>query len=153
MVKSGISKIAPVILLIFLFASCGNFENIEFGDPQDFKVKGFEDNFLMVNVNVPVKNPTIYRINLKEIDVRVFLNGKYIGKLLIDDNVIIKGKESRTCELPVKVRLNNLLGAAFIMMNLKKGQQVEVKFEGTITAKTFLLKKTVEIDDVVNFVI
>lgn len=153
MIKNGAGKIVSFLLLIFLFSSCGKFENIEFGEPQDFKVQGFEDNHLLVNVNVPVENPTIYRIKLTNIDVRVFLNGKYIGKLLIDDNVVIKGNENRIYELPVKVRLNNLLGAAFIMMNLKKGQSVEVKFEGTITAKTMLIKKNIEIDDKVNIVI
>lgn len=151
--KHSLVRIASFLFIVVLFSSCGNFEKIEIGEPGNFNIKGFEDNYLLVNVDVPVSNPTMYRIKIKEIDVRVFLNGRYIGKLFIDEEVVIKGKENRNYELPVKVRLNNLLGTAFIMMSLKKGQSVEVKFEGAVTAKSLLLKKTVEIDDKVNITI
>lgn len=153
MSKNGAGKMGILLFIAILFTSCGNFENINIGEPNEFTVKGFEENHLLVNVNVPVENPTIHKIKIKELDIRVFLNGRYIGKLFIDENIVIKGKESRIYELPVKVRLNNLLGAAFIMMNLKKGQRVDVKFEGTVTGKTLIFKKVVEIDESTSFVI
>lgn len=151
--KSRADKLVFIVFTAILFSSCGNFEHINIGEPNEFTVKGFEENYLLVNVNVPVENPTIHKIKIKELDIQVFLNGRYIGKLFIDEKIVINGKENRIYELPVKVRLNNLLGAAFIMMNLKKGQRVDVKFEGTVTGKTLIFKKVVEIDDSTSFVI
>lgn len=138
-----------VILFVFipLIYSCGNFEEIEIGEPKEVKIRGFEDNFLIVDIALPVNNPTIHRVSIKEMDVRVFLNDKYIGKLLIDEKVSIKPKKDTVYNLPVKIRLANVLGTAFIMMNMNKGSQSEVRFEGEIKAKALMITKTIEIKE------
>jgi LEA14-like dessication related protein len=134
-------------LAALVFISCGNFENIEIGEPKEVNVKGFEENFLVIDVVLPVENPTIHSIVIKNIDVRVFLQNKYIGKLVVDENIRIKPKSNTTYELPVKVRLANLLGAAFIMMNLKKGSESDIRLEGEIQARSLFITKTVEINE------
>lgn len=134
-------------LFVPVFISCGNFEDIEIGEPKELNVRGFEDNYLIVDVVLPVDNPTIHSIVIKNIDVRVFLRNKYIGKLEVDENIRIKPKSNTTYELPVKVRLANLLGAAFIMMNLKKGSESDVRLEGEIQARSLFLSKTIEINE------
>ena len=141
------------IVFISLIAACGNLDDIEIGDPKDVKIQGFEDNYLKLSTKIPVKNPSSYKITIKEIDVRVYLNGSYIGKLIIDENIEIKRKESREYDLPVKIRLNNVLGAAFIMMNMKQGQNVEIRFEGHVKAKTMLITREFPIDETKRIVI
>lgn len=145
------------LLLLFLFAlvfsSCGELENIEFGNPEQVKVQGFEDNNLNVSLKIPVNNPSIYPIKITDIDLRVYLDGKYIGKLIVDENIKINSKSSKLYDLPVKVRLSNILGAAFLMMNLKQGQKVEVKFTGTVTGKSLLIKKTIDVDETTQIVL
>ncbi len=137
-----------VFLIFFpLFYSCGNFEEIEIGEPKEVKIRGFEDNLLVFDIGLPVNNPTLYRISIKEMDVRVFLNDKYIGKLLIDEKISIKAKKDTVYYLPVKIRLANVLGTAFIMMNMKKGSQSEVRFEGQIKARALLITKTIDIKE------
>lgn len=133
-----------VVLVLFLFSSCGNFEDISIDKPKNVEVLGFEDNYLKLNVDLPVKNPTIHNIRIVNMDVKVFLNEKYIGKMLVDTDVVIKRKSERIYKLPIKVRLNNLLGAAYIMMNLKDGQKINVRFEGELSAKSMFVKKTVD---------
>jgi LEA14-like dessication related protein len=142
-----LKKYLFIFFIVPVFISCGNFENIEIGEPKEFSVKGFEENFLVVDVVLPVNNPTIHTIVIKNIDVRVFLKNKYIGKLVVEDNIRIKPKSNTSYELPVKVRLANLLGAAFIMMNLKKGSESEVRLEGEIQARSLFIKKTIQINE------
>lgn len=137
----------------FLFNACGNFDDVTIGEPTDVKVKGFEDNFLKVNVTVPVNNPTIHKIKIEKMDVKVFINDRYIGKLVIDDNLVLRGKENTLKQIPVKVRLSNILVLAFIRMSLKKGQQTEARFEGEIEARALLIKKTIKINETRKFAI
>ncbi len=147
MIKNTLGKLPALLLLLILVGSCGNFENIEMGKPDEVKVKGFEDKYLLINVRVPVNNPTIHRIKITDMDLKVYLNGNYLGKLVVDEKIVIKGKERKVYQLPVKVRLNNILGATFTIMNLKKGQQVDVRFEGVVTAKSYMIKKKIELDE------
>lgn len=135
------------VVASLLFVSCANFENISIGEIQEFKVAGFEENYLKLNVSVQIDNPTIHKINIKEIDVRVFINQQYIGKLLIDQPVLIKPKSSQIYELPVKIRLANILNTAFIMMNLGKGQRVEFGLEGNVIVKSMLITRYIEIKE------
>ena len=137
----GLVLIAPGL------TSCGDLEKIEIGDPREVKIRGFEDNYLNVFVGIPVNNPSFYKIKITDIDVRVYVNGSYIGKLMVDETVVVKRKESRIYELPVKIRLSNVLGAAFLMMNMKQGQELEVRFDGVVTGKSMLVKKSFEIDE------
>lgn len=143
-------KFKTYLYILFIFpviVSCGNFDDIEIGEPNKVNVVGFEENFLLVDVALPVKNPTIHTIVIQNINVRVFLNDKYIGKLVLDDNIRIKPKSNSVYELPVKVRLANLLGAAFIMMNLKKGSESDIRFEGEIQARSLFFRKTIEVNE------
>jgi len=143
--------IAGKFLILFIFPlliSCGsNFEDIKIGDPESVQVIGFEGNYLKMNVRLPVENPTSHKIRIQEIDLKVFLNGRYIGKLLVDEAIVIKPKRQHTYDLPVKVRLSNILNTAFIMMTLKEGQHVPVKFEGKIVARSMLMSRTIEISE------
>lgn len=130
-----------------MLASCGKFGEITIGAPDEIQVKGFEDNYLILSLSLPINNPTVHKIQLKEIDLRVFINNRYIGKLVVDEKLTIKPKSSSMYFLPVKIRLANLLNTAFIMINLRKGQQVEFRFEGNIIVKTLILTRSIEINE------
>lgn len=130
-----------------LLVSCGNFEQIEIGEPKDLKLRGFQDNYLLVDVAIPIENPTLHHITLREMDVKVFLNNQYIGKLLIDETVKIKPKSDEIYQLPVKIRLANILSTAFIMMNMKPGVSADLRFEGEVVAGTRIFKKSLPIKE------
>lgn len=145
--RKQLYRFLQLFALVTLFSACGNIENIVIGDPEEVQVKGFEDNYLTVTAKIPVENPSIYTIKIEEIDVKVFLNGRYMGKLVVDDVIKIKRKESLTYDLPVKIRLANLFGAAFVMMNMKQGQEVNIRLQGTITAKSMFITRKFDIDE------
>lgn len=140
-------KALLLLLVVLLVSSCGNVEEIEIGDPQGVKINGFEDNHLSISAEIPIKNPSMYSFKIKEMDVKVFLNGTYMGKLIVDDVIKVKRKADMVYDLPVKIRLANLFGAAFVMMNMKEGQDVLVKFEGTVKAQSMLVTREFSIEE------
>jgi LEA14-like dessication related protein len=140
-----------VILILFfsslIFSSCGKFEDIKLGDLQEVQVLGFEDNYLKLSVSIPIENPTIHRITIKNIDLRVFINQQYIGKLVVDENIAINPISNKVYTMPVKIRIANILNMAFIMMNLSKGKLVDFSFEGNVVVKTMLITRNFEIKE------
>jgi LEA14-like dessication related protein len=142
-----------IVLSLTLFSSCGDLERIEIGDPQEVKIQGFDGNYLKILAQIPINNPSAYNVKIQEIDLRVYLNGTYIGKLIVDEAIEIERKVNKNYELPVKIRLNNILGAAYIMMNMKQGQKVEIRLEGLVTAKTIMFTREFQIDQTKKIVL
>jgi LEA14-like dessication related protein len=142
----------PKVILIILctilaFSSCRNFEDLKLGDIQEVQVLGFEDNYLKLNVLIPIENPTIHKLSIKNIDGRVFINQQYIGKIVVDENIIIKPVSKKVYTTQVKIRIANIMNMAFIMMNLSKGKLVEFSIEGNIEVKTMLITRNFEINE------
>ncbi|MBA7522518.1 hypothetical protein ES705_14637 [subsurface metagenome] len=132
---------------IILFTSCSNFSEIYVGEVREFTVKGFEDNALVVTAAIPVTNPTLYKIRITEIDLKVYMNNQYLGKIHSIEQLVLPAKSDETYNMDLNVRVVNLFGAALTMINLKKGQKINFRMEGTITARSVLVKKRIEIHE------
>ena len=146
-------KILTGFFLLLLLSSCGKYKEIEVGDIQEFSIKGFVDNSLVLAIRVPVYNPSMYKITLMDLDARVYINDEYIGKVNSTEPVVLPRKSNDVHDLVVNVRLANFLGSAMKMMNLRKGSNVKLRLEGTFTAKSLGLKKKVEVDETRDVVI
>lgn len=139
-------KLLSGFLVIILFTSCGRYKNIEIGEVQEFEMKGFHKDALILSVKVPISNPSLFTVKVTEMDTRVFINDQYIGKVNIADTVILMKKSEKIYDLDLQVRIANLLGSAKLM-NLKKGSSVNVRIEGTIGGRVMGIRKKVKVDE------
>lgn len=146
-------KILSGFFILLLLSSCGRYKEIDVGDIQEFSIKGFVENSLVLAIRVPVYNPSMYKITLTDLDARVYINDEYIGKVNSTEPVVLQRKSSDVHDLVVNVRLANFLGSAMKMMNLRKGSTVKLRLEGTFTAKSCGLKKKVPVDETRDVVI
>ncbi len=135
------------LLFIVLFASCGNFSKIIVGEVKDFTVNGFEDNALLASVSIPVDNPTNHKITITNIDLKVYMNGQYLGKVNIVKPIVLPSKSYVNYNVDLKVRVANFFGAALTLMNLQNGQVINFKMEGSVGARSILIKKNIEISE------
>lgn len=135
------------LIVGLVFSSCSGFSDISVGDIQSFNVDGFEGNSLVIRLSVPVKNPTVHRIKISDLDAKVFMNGTYLGKVKLSEPLIIEKKTNKSYDLKLNVRIVNLLGSAFAMMNIGHGQTVHLRAEGYFSAKSMLLKKKIKINE------
>jgi LEA14-like dessication related protein len=140
-------KFIAGILILLVVTGCARYKDIEVGEIQDFSIRGFDENALILVVKVPVHNPSGHKITITDLDARVFMNEQYVGKVNSSEPVILPRKSDEVHELKLKVRLANFLGTAMNMMQLKKGKKVLLRLEGTFVAKSMGLKKKVEIDE------
>lgn len=133
--------------IAIVLTSCGRYKDITVGDFEDYKIKGFDANALVVELKVPVKNPSIHKITIYDLDARVFVNDKYIGKVTTDQKVVLRSRSEEVHDLELKVRMANFLGTAASLMNIKRGEKVKLRLEGTFKAKSVFLKKEIEVDE------
>jgi LEA14-like dessication related protein len=140
-------QIIKFIVLALLVGSCSEFSDVKINDIKDVEVKGFEENSFLVSVKLDVDNPSRHKIEITEINTKVFINNQYIGKLLSAEPIVFPSRSSDEYSILLRVRLNNILGTAFAMMQLKNGNKVHVRLEGELTARTFLLKKKIPINE------
>jgi LEA14-like dessication related protein len=145
--------ILKFIAITFCLSSCARFSDMKIGDVKDVEVKGFEENSFVVAIKLDVDNPTIHKIKITDIDTKVFLNNQYIGKIVAVDEIIFPAKTSNEYSILLRVRLTNILGTAFAMMQLSDGNKVNIRLEGDLTARTLLLKKKINISESRNVTI
>ncbi len=135
-------------LFFILLISCGKFSEITVGEIHGFTIKGFDDNALVVMFSIPIENPTLHRITITDFDTRVYMNSQYVGKITSSESLLLPAKSAMIHEMEFKIRLANFLGTALGIMNLKKGQKVSFKLEGTVSARTLLIKKKININEI-----
>ncbi|MBN1953226.1 MAG: hypothetical protein JW801_18620 [Bacteroidales bacterium] len=140
-------KFLAGIFIIILVASCGRYKDIQIGEVQDFEIKGFNKDALVLEIKVPIDNPSVFNIEITEMDARVYINDKYIGKVNSTDTVMLHKKSEEVHDLNMNVRLANFLGSAMKVMNLKKGSQIHLRLEGFMMARVMGLRKKVSFDE------
>lgn len=142
------------LAIVLALSSCGGkVSEIQLGEVHDVKILGFEENSLLLEVSMPIHNPSMHKIKVSEVDLKTYLNGTYIGRMQVDDQIVIKRKKNSNVTLPIKIRLSNVLASAFIMMNMKSGEAVHVKFEGSVLAKSMIFKRRIEVNETRQVVI
>ncbi len=146
-------KSLSYFLFLVLLTSCGRFSEITVGEIHGVTIKGFEENSLVVTFYIPIENPTLHRITISDFDTRLFMNSQYVGKISSADVIVLPSRSNMVHEITMHVRLANFLGMAIGIMNLKKGQNVNFRIEGTVSARTVLVKRKIEIDEVRNVTI
>lgn len=140
-------QIIKFLVFVFFFSSCTHFSDIKIGDVKNVEVRGFEDNSFVIAVKLDVDNPTMHNLKITDINTKVFINNQYIGKILSDEPIVFSKKTSAEYSIVLKVRLSNILGTAFTMMQLSAGNKVNVRLEGELTVHSFILKKKIPVNE------
>jgi LEA14-like dessication related protein len=140
-------KIYYLFALSFILISCGKFSEITVGEINGVTIKGFEENAMIIALSIPVNNPTHHKITLSDFNTKVTMNNQYLGKVNSSDPVILMANSQQVYDLVLEVRLANVFGTALTLMNMKKGQRVLFRIEGSMNARTFLVKKKLEINE------
>jgi LEA14-like dessication related protein len=141
-------KNSVYFILLILLCSCGRFSEITVGEINGLTINGFEENALVMTLSVPIGNPTLHRITITDFDTRLYMNAQYIGKITSVDAIVLTPRSKMQHDLVLHVRMANFIGTAIGIMNLKKGQKVNFRLEGTVMARTRLMKKKIYINEI-----
>jgi LEA14-like dessication related protein len=132
--------------LFFLFfsvslAACTSYEQVELKDITNIKVDRMDAKGIAVRVDALVHNPNNYRIQVLDPDVDLYVNGKFIGKGILDSTLILEKNSTNVYTVPMHAELQ---GGALLMVLVSgvfNGNEVKLAAKGTVVGKVGLLRK------------
>ncbi|MEO8823947.1 MAG: LEA type 2 family protein [Ginsengibacter sp.] len=118
-----------LVLLSSVFVSCTSPKALEYRNYQNFSIEklGYSNSTIRLDLNY--FNPNNFRMQLRNTDLDIFINGKLFGHSTTDTLIQIPKKD--TFSLPVKfdVNMQSLYQNA---LNTLLGKEVTVKVAGKI---------------------
>lgn len=139
-------------LTIFLI-SCAGFEDIEVGEIEEVNFNRFADRSIEFEVLMPIENPSSFRFRIVEVDLDVYINNEYLGKIRNVDNVSIPARSSELYTFPLKVEFANILRGALSMYNVLMDRKADVIIKGRISVRSFPFTRKLHVDEAtrINF--
>ena len=138
-------KIIYSILLVLIISSCESFKEINIEKVKSYQFKGFNDNKLVFNLVVPIDNPNSQNIIISEVNLKAYIKNTPVGILETTNKLIIKKNTKQDYEIPITIKITNLLGSFSLMINPSDVIE-QIRFEGYIKIRKGILIRTIEID-------
>lgn len=125
---------------------CRVYRDVEFKGVKETRFTSFNAKGVSCEFDVEIFNPNPYKISLMKSDVDLFLEGTRLGRVELPESATLDAEEKTTLKLSCTAEpssIPKLVGGA-IGMVFKKELIIEGK--GTVTAKAFLITKTVPVE-------
>jgi hypothetical protein len=106
---------------------------------------GFKEGF---RISITVTNNTIHNIRLTDATANLMNNGKKIGVVTLKEEVVLPRRRTSQVEVPVRLTIGNARTALSLIGGIKSGNIPNLTVDLSITAKTALLKRTLEKRDI-----
>lgn len=136
-----------VFLFIFLLGSCRGVKEVEIGEIQDVRLRGIKNNVLLAEAKIPVKNPGIYKIKVKEVNLRITVNGRYLGRIISDEEIVIPANSDDIYTFPFVVRISNIILGASLIIDLPNMKNVEIGLKGKVKGKVLFFTKRTDVEE------
>lgn len=140
-------KLIQLLLIVFILSGCSIYKSMDIGDVNNVDFKGMIDNKVSLNMKIPISNPNAYKIRLKSMDLDLKINGNYIGKMTIANEIVIPPKSEELQEFPVEIIVRNPLAAMTSMYKIRNAKSFEMDINGTIKVKALLRSKKIEVSE------
>jgi LEA14-like dessication related protein len=118
------------VVFSFLLTACSSPKELIYQDVKNFKVMEISMQ-PKVGLDVQFYNPNKSGLTLKDGDIDVFINDKFIGKATLDDKFEIDGLDTFLLPVILKADLNNIIPNA---LSLALNKEVKVKLKGSVKA-------------------
>lgn len=130
---------APLALSIALF-SCSAYKEVELTDITGVEVLRLDMRSVALRVNARIDNPNGFTIEVAEPDVDLFLNGRFIGKGVLDSALVLERKAAKVYPIHLHADLEGGPLLAMLVTGALNGQ-VKLGAKGTVAGRSGMLKK------------
>lgn len=138
------SLLAIILIIGFLSTGCSSFQPIEVGKPQDFQLHAVNSDKSEASVYLPIKNPNMVGVKVTKIVATAYINDDKTGTFTNTETFRIPAKSDKTHELKFEVDFTDIIKGGMSLFKILRDGSIDVKIEGTITAKALFTKKTID---------
>ncbi len=135
------------VVLSAMLLSCSGFESIEVGEIEDIKLNRFADRSVEFEVMMPIENPSTFRFRIVDVDLDVYINSEYLGKISNVDNVLIPSRSFELYTFPLKVEFSNIMRGAVSMFNFFLEKEAFIEVKGRIRVRSFPFIRNISVDE------
>jgi len=136
--------LSSLVLLGIMMNSC-EFDEPDFTDFSNFKVKELNGRSLDFSFDVTVENPNAIGFKIKNGKLNLSGNGKDLGVITLDEKIKVKRKSENKYTVPLTLDLSN--GGLINLIQLATSKEVEVKLDGTIRGKVLGFGKDIPVHE------
>lgn len=122
-----------LLALLPVFNSCAKPKALAYQDMQNFRVHSVNLQQVVFAMDLRFYNPNKMSLDLKNGDIDAFVNDKYFGKALLDEQVKIPANDTFSLPVTFQASLTDLLGNAWSMLG-NSSSEVLVRMKGSIRA-------------------
>lgn len=134
-----------VVLGLILFSSCTKLDEITIGEPQNVTIKSMSLNSIDVLVELPISNPARAKLKVTDMDLKIWIDEKYIGRIKNIESLIIDARSDSLYMVPLKIIVVNFLKSAALYRKYMNNEHIEVKLEGEIRGKLWGFRKKINV--------
>lgn len=134
-------------ILLSLLVSCSGLESIEVGEIEDVNFSRLAGRAIEFEVLMPIDNPSSLRLRIIDVDLDVYINDEYIGKISNVDNVLIPARSDELYTFPLRVEFSSILQGAISMYNFFLDRQTEIYLKGNISVRSFPFTRKISVEE------
>lgn len=144
--KENVMKYIRIIFLLALLglAGCKSYKPLEVGKPKNLKVNALSESSVNLSLELPIRNPNVYRIKVTRVEGSAFINEKKAGEIKSREKLKLPANSDKIHKVSLIVDYSDLFSSGMSFMNILKEGEVTLAIKGTLTAKSFLYKKELE---------
>lgn len=134
---------SQLIALLYIFLTgCLSYEEVTFKGITNVEVSKLDQNGVSARVTVTLDNPNSFRIHVSDPNVDLYLNEVYIGKAVLDSNLVLDKRSVKDYPVPLHAAFDDhgtqAMGA---MLSAALSGKATLKAKGSVVGRAFLLRK------------
>jgi len=147
-------NISFLFLSIFIFLSCNRLKDIEIVEINNIRFENFDldEKYINVYLNILVDNPSHYKFKIKELELKIIADNRYIGKLLLNKPIFVLPYAKDWYTVSLNLKLMDVLSTVTIYSKYIEGKDIYINIKGHIIGKSyiFMVKETIYEEFIIN---
>lgn len=137
----------PVLIALFTFSSCGDFQDVTFEGIENVKVNKISQQGLDVDVTTKIKNPNKVAFTIYRSDLDATFSNMNVGKATLTNNVKIKANSTQSYTFNIKSDFSKLsLGELPNLLSIATSKSIKVGLKGNLRVGKLFVKKNYPVD-------
>jgi len=133
------------LLVAFLVFSSCSFYKLEYKGGERIKLGSLEGKQVSFTAGATILNQNGFAIKVKPSELKLFIEGEYMGLVYLDKEVRLKRKSENYVEGPFVAVLAD--GALFRMLRFATKKQLRIQVKGTVKAKVWMFGKEFKVNE------
>ena len=135
-----------LFLLVIALEGCRVYRDVEFKGVKETRFTSFNGQGVSCEFDVEVYNPNPYKITLMQSDVNLFLEGTPLGKVQLPESAVLQAEKSTVLKLTCTAEPSSIPKIVGGAIGLVFKKDIVIEGKGNVTAKAFLVTKTVPVE-------